>query len=240
MSSEEIRAELGAAFGAIAPHDNRTKIARAVDELVALGQNRGPALSEEYKAWLAHSARQAGRKTGEAELERIAGAALKFADALEAVHEPAYTALNKAVAAGEWRAFIARRGHPAHVGLTTAEKAPLRRLDLGYVGAVALRALAEQARTAKGLLRDVPPQRGHPRMNQRTHHVTGAVTFHFEQITGVEDIAPPGRVAALERLVSQVFRILGVKASGRAAIRAWLEWREKAKIEAAAPKAAHR
>ena len=73
-------------------------------------------------------------------------------------------------------------------------------------------------------------------MNQRTHHITGALIFHFEQITGVEDIAPPGRVAALERLVSQVFRVLDVKASGRAAIRAWLEWREMAKIEAAAAK----
>jgi hypothetical protein len=171
MSPEEMRAELGAAFddfdeceppaafGAIAAQAKRTKIACAVDELVALGQNRGPALSEEYEAWLAHSSRQAGRKTGEAELERIARAALKLADAFEAVHEPTHIALIEAVAAREWRAFIAHGGRPPPVRLTTAEKAPVRRLDIGYVGAVALRSLAEQALTAKGLLCDVPPER---------------------------------------------------------------------------------
>jgi hypothetical protein len=98
-----------------------------------------------------------------------------------------------------------------------------------------LRTLAEQAHAAKGSLGDVLPQRGRSASN-RTRCVIGSVIQHYEQIVGKGDIASPGRVAVLERLAERVFRILSVKASPQAAIKAWLEWRETAKAEAAAVK----
>jgi hypothetical protein len=239
MTREEMCAQIAAAFNEL-EHEAaaQARIAQAVDELVAVGQDRGPPVSEEYKAWLSRSSRQVSRKRSEAELEAIAQAALKLAEAFEAIHEPAYLALLNTIAASNWRAFIARGGTPAPplrpVTVWEATATP-RSLDIGYVGAVALRTLAGQAHAAKGLLRDVLPQRGRSASHQ-THYVIGLVIQHYEQIVGIGDIAPPGRVAVLERLAERVFRILAVKASPQAAIKAWLEWREKAKTEAAAVK----
>jgi hypothetical protein len=240
MEREEMHAELAVAFNEL-EHEAaaQARIAQAVDELVVVGQNRGPPLSEEYKAWVTHSTRQVSRKTSEAELEAIARAALKLAAAFEAMHEPALKALIETIAASEWRAFIARGGTPAPLmrPVTVWEAtAPPRSLDIGYVGAVALRTLAEQTHAAKGSFGDVLPQRGRPASDGRTHYVIGLVIQHYEQIVGIGDIAPPGRVAVLERLAERVFRILHVKASPQAAIKAWLEWREKAKAGAAAVK----
>lgn len=239
MTREEMRAALEAAFNEL-EHEAaaQARIAQAIDELVAVGQNRGPPVSEEYKAWLSRSSRQVSRKRSEAELEAIAQAALKLAEASEAIHEPTYFALIETIAASEWRAFIARgrtRASPMRPVTVWKATATPRSLDIGYVGAVALRALAEQAHAAKGLLRDVPSQRGRSASN-RTQYVIGLVIQHYEQIVGISDINPPCRVAVLERLAKRVFQIFDVKASPQAAIKAWLEWRETAKAEAAAVK----